>query len=133
MISIMKNKYIIRSRELMGQNFISTLILKPLKLQKLLTLQRLRYGEHLSIFRILIAKECEKNSKMQGKIEVDESYFEAKRVRGRRVSKKHLCSCLACNNYKQNLLNSRNFYVSLRETNLGIILKSKSKADTKSC
>ena len=34
--------------------------------------------------RILIAKECEKISKMQGEIEIDESYFGAKRVRGKR-------------------------------------------------
>ena len=34
--------------------------------------------------RLLIAKECEKISKMSGEIEVDESYFEARRVRGKR-------------------------------------------------
>ena len=34
--------------------------------------------------RILIAKECEKISKMSGEIEVDESYFGARRVRGKR-------------------------------------------------
>ena len=32
----------------------------------------------------MIAKECEKISKMSGEIEVDESYFGAKRVRGKR-------------------------------------------------
>ena len=34
--------------------------------------------------RNLIAKECEKTSKMQGEIEIDENYFGAKRVRGKR-------------------------------------------------
>lgn len=42
--------------------------------------------------RILIAKECENISKLQGEIEIDESYFlfhnckqeEAKRIRGKR-------------------------------------------------
>ena len=34
--------------------------------------------------RILIAKECEKISKLNGEIEIDESYFGAKRVRGKR-------------------------------------------------
>ena len=34
--------------------------------------------------RILIAKECEKISKMSGEIEEGESYFGAKRVRGKR-------------------------------------------------
>ena len=34
--------------------------------------------------RILIAKECEKTSKMQDEIEIDESYFGARRVRGKR-------------------------------------------------
>ena len=34
--------------------------------------------------RLLIAKECEKISKISGEIEVDESYFGAKRVRGKR-------------------------------------------------
>ena len=34
--------------------------------------------------RLLIAKECEKISKMSGEIEVDESYFGARRVRGKR-------------------------------------------------
>ena len=34
--------------------------------------------------RFLIAKECEKLSKMSGEIEVDESYFGARRVRGKR-------------------------------------------------
>ena len=47
--------------------------------------------------RILIAKECEKTSKMQGEIEIDESYFGAKRVCGKRgrgsIQEKHLCFC----------------------------------------
>lgn len=34
--------------------------------------------------RILIAKECENISKLQGEIEIDESYFGAKRIRGKR-------------------------------------------------
>ena len=34
--------------------------------------------------RILIAKECKKVSALNGEIEVDESYFGAKRVRGKR-------------------------------------------------
>ena len=34
--------------------------------------------------RILMSQECEKISKFSGEIEMDESYFEAKRVRGKR-------------------------------------------------
>ena len=34
--------------------------------------------------RILMTSECEKISKFSGGIEIDESYFKAKRVRGKR-------------------------------------------------
>ena len=41
--------------------------------------------------RILMSKECEKISKFSGEIEIDESYFGAKRVRGLVLS----CALLA--------------------------------------
>ena len=52
--------------------------------QSLCKISRVCVNRILREIRILIAKECEKVSKMSGEIEVDESYFGAKRVRGKR-------------------------------------------------
>lgn len=73
-MSTMKNKYIIRSR-ITEKKFRSILFYVStsftlVALQEVLILNPLKYQ-----IRILIAKECEKTSKMQGEIEIDESYF----------------------------------------------------------
>ena len=47
-------------------------------------MSRVSVNAILQEIRILIAKECEKISKMSGEIEVDESYFGAKRMHGKR-------------------------------------------------
>ena len=60
------------------------MILKLQKYQKSLIFQEVTLCKIFKQIRILIAKECEKISKMQGEIEIDESYFGARRVRGKR-------------------------------------------------
>lgn len=88
MISTMKNKYIIRSRisEAKFREFLKyfCLDIEATKISKLSNISRQSVNKIIKNIRILIAKECEKTSKMQGEIEIDESYFGAKRVRGKR-------------------------------------------------
>ena len=84
----MKNKYIIRSRisEAKTREIIKLFCLdiEAIKIAKISNISRQSVNKIIKHIRILIAKECEKNSKMQGEIEVDESYFGAKRVRSKR-------------------------------------------------
>ena len=54
------------------------------KISKITQISEITLWKIFKQIRILITKECEKTSKMQGKIEIDESYFGAKRVRGKR-------------------------------------------------
>ena len=104
MICTMKNKYIIRSRiseaktkeiikyfstSLMLVAFARSLDIEAVKIAKLSNISRQSVNKIINQIRILIAKECEKTSKMQGEIEVDESnlliqILGAKRVRGKR-------------------------------------------------
>jgi len=84
----MKNKYIIRSR-IREAKFRSILLyfcldIEAVKIAKLSNISRQSINKIIKNIRILIVKECEKTSKMQGEIEIDESYFGAKRVRGKR-------------------------------------------------
>ena len=88
MIMPMKNKYIVRSR-ISEKKFREILRYFALDLEakKIAELCQISEQSLCKIFkeiRILIAKECEKISKMSGEIEVDESYFGARRVRGKR-------------------------------------------------
>ena len=88
MIHTMKNKYIIRSR-ITEKKFRSILLyfcldIEAVKIAKLSKISRQSINKIIKNIRILIAKECENISKMQGEIEIDESYFGAKRVRGKR-------------------------------------------------
>ena len=88
MIVAMKNKYMIRSR-ISEAKFRSILLyfcldIEAVKIAKLSGISRQSINKIIKSIRILIAKECEKISKMQGEIEIDESYFGARRVRGKR-------------------------------------------------
>ena len=79
MITPMKNKYIIRSR-ISEAKFRSILLyfcldIEASKISKLSKISRQSINKIIKNIRILIAKECENISKMQGEIEIDESYF----------------------------------------------------------
>ena len=58
--------------------------IESIKIAKLCKVSQKTTDKIIKSISILIAKECEKISKMQGEIEIDESYFGAKRVRGKR-------------------------------------------------
>ena len=102
MIVSMKNKYIIRSRisEAKFREILKyfCLDIEASKIAKICHISQNSLCKIFKQIRILIAKECEKTSKMQGEIEIDESYFGAKRVRGKRgrgAGKRRLCFCFA--------------------------------------
>ena len=84
----MKNKYINRSRisEAKFRQFIKyfTLDLEAQKIAILSRLNRNTVNRYLRLIRERIAEHCEKQSPLKSEIEVDESYFGAKRVRGKR-------------------------------------------------
>ena len=84
----MKNKYIIHSR-ISEKKFRSILLyfsmdIEATKIAKITHISEVTLWRIFKQIRILIAKECEKISKLNGEIEIDESYFGAKRVRGKR-------------------------------------------------
>jgi len=83
-----KNKYINRSRisEAKFREFLKYFCL-DLEAKKIVTLTGLNKNtvhRYMQLLRERIAEECEKESPMSGEIEVDESYFGPKRVRGKR-------------------------------------------------
>lgn len=51
---------------------------------KLLNLNRKTIDRYYNYFRDLILKECEERAFLSGRVEADESYFGAKRIRGKR-------------------------------------------------
>ena len=77
MMHTMKNKYIIRSRisEAKTREILKLFCLdiEAVKIAKLSKISRQSINKIINQIRILIAKECEKISKMQGEIEIDES------------------------------------------------------------
>ena len=84
----MKNKYIIRSR-ISEKKFREILKyfaedIEATKMSNLTGISRISINKILKSIRILISKECEKISKFSGEIEIDESYFGSKRLRGKR-------------------------------------------------
>ena len=88
MITTMKNKYIVRSR-ISEKKFREILRyfcldLEAVKIAEICKISRNSINKILKEIRKLMAGECEKISKMKGEIELDESYFGAKRVRGKR-------------------------------------------------
>ena len=87
-MSTMKNKYIIRSR-ISEKKFREILkyFAEDIEASKISNLTKISEVTLCKIFReirILMSQECEKISKFSGEIEIDESYFGAKRVRGKR-------------------------------------------------
>ena len=84
----MKNKYMVHSRisEKKFREILKyfCLDLEAKKIAEICKISRPCVNRIVQQIRLLIAKECEKISKMSGEIEVDESYFGAKRVRGKR-------------------------------------------------
>ena len=88
MILSMKNKYIYRSR-ISEKKFREILKyfaqdIEATKIANLTGISRISINKILKNIRILMASEYEKISKFSGEIEIDESYFGAKRVRGKR-------------------------------------------------
>ena len=87
-MSTMKNKYIIRSR-ISEKKFREILkyFAEDIEASKISNLAKTSEVTLCKIFReirILMSKEREKISKFSGEIEIDESYFGSKRVRGKR-------------------------------------------------
>ena len=83
-----KNKYINRSRisEAKFREVVKYFSL-DLDAQKITTLTRLNrntVNRYITLFRKRIAEICETETPFQGVVEVDESYFGAKRIRGKR-------------------------------------------------
>ena len=79
MIHTIKNKYIIRSKisETKTREFLKLFCLdiEAVKIAKLNNISRQSINKIIKATRILIAKECEKISTLNGEIEIDESYF----------------------------------------------------------
>ena len=86
----MKNKYIYRSkisekkfREILDYFFVSlcshhfkrSLDIEATKISVLSGVSRITLNKLFKQIRILIAKECEPISKLQGEMQIDESYF----------------------------------------------------------
>ena len=88
MIKPMKNKYIYRSRisEAKFREILRFFCL-DLEAKKVAIICKISEKTIDKIFkqiRIKMAESCEKQTKLSGEIEIDESYFGAKRVRGKR-------------------------------------------------
>jgi transposase len=84
----MKNKYINRSRisEAKFREFIKyfSLDLEAQKIAILTHLNRNTVNRYFRLIRERIAQHCEQQSPLKGEIEVDESYFGARRIKGKR-------------------------------------------------
>ena len=84
----MKNKYIVRSR-ISEKKFREILWyfssdIEAVKIAEFTNISEKTINKITKNIRILMASECEKISKFSGEIEIDESYFGSKRVRGKR-------------------------------------------------
>ena len=84
----MKNKYLERSRisEKKFREFVKlfAMDLEGLKIAELSGLNRNTVNRFAKQIRTLMAEECEKEASFNGVVEVDESFFGPKRVRGKR-------------------------------------------------
>jgi len=85
-IAKLKNKYIVRSRfsETKFREILKYFA-EDIEASKISNLTKISEATLCKIFReirALMSKECEKISKFSGEIEIDESYFGSKRVRG---------------------------------------------------
>ena len=81
-----RNKYSTRSR-ISEKKFrellkLFTLDLSAVQISELTHLNRNTVNRYLQLLRIRIAEFCEIQSPIKGEIEVDESYFGAKRIKG---------------------------------------------------
>jgi transposase-like protein len=85
---IMKNKYCYRSRisEAKFREIIKyfALDIEATKIAILTNVDRKTINKYLRMIRERMVEECERQSPLQGEVEVDESYFGPKRVRGKR-------------------------------------------------
>ena len=84
----MKNKYVYRSR-ISEKKFREVVKLFSLDLEadqtaKITGLSRNTINKYYKAFRERIVKICDEDSPLSGEIEVDESYFGARRVKGKR-------------------------------------------------
>jgi len=83
-----KNKYVLRSRisERKFRELIMhfSLDLDAITISKLIKLNRNTVNRFVLLLRIRMAEICEAQSPFKGVVEVDESYFGAKRIRGKR-------------------------------------------------
>ncbi|MWV63017.1 IS1595 family transposase [Helicobacter saguini] len=88
MITPMKNGFIIRSRisEAKFREILwhFCLDIEAVKIAKICKISRNSLNKIFKEIRKLMAKECEKISQLKGEIEVDESYFGPKRVKGKK-------------------------------------------------
>jgi hypothetical protein len=88
LVMTITNKYIKRSRisEAKFREFIRyfSLDLDTHKITFLTGLNRNTVNRYLLLIRKRVAEFCEQSSPFQGEIEVDESYFGANRVKGKR-------------------------------------------------
>ena len=84
----MKNKYIKRSHlsEARFRALVKyfSLDLEATKIATLSGISRNTVNRYLQLIRTRIAQRCEEFSPFQGEVEVDESYFGPRRVRGKR-------------------------------------------------
>jgi transposase len=83
-----RNRYIFRSR-ISEQKFrkilhLFSLGLDGIQISKLTQLNRNTFNRYLFLIRERISEYCELGSPLNGEIEVDESYFGAKRIKGKR-------------------------------------------------
>ncbi len=84
----MKNPYIIRARisEAKFREFLRlfSLDLEATKIAKITGLNRNTVNRYAKLIRERIAEDCEGASPVSGEVEVDESYFGPRRIRGKR-------------------------------------------------
>ena len=84
----MQNKYVNRSRisEKKFREIVRyfAMDLEATKIAELTGISRQSINKYLNAMRLRIVEFCEKESPFSGEIEVDESYFGAKRVKGKR-------------------------------------------------
>jgi len=85
---VMKNKYINRSKitEAKFRQLIKLFVhdLDAQKIASLTNLNRNTVNRYVTLIRERIAEHCETQSPFKGEIEVDESYFGGKRIKGKR-------------------------------------------------
>jgi transposase-like protein len=83
-----RNKYLHRSR-ISEKKFrqllkLFSLDLSAVQISELTHLNRNTVNRYLQLLRVRIAEYCEIQSPISGEVEVDESYFGAKRIKGKR-------------------------------------------------